>query len=356
MPELPKRRSAGINGDILIKRDYSYNNIVSDNVNSNQINAIIICEDDLALNMDKLIEILSQNKKIQLKFKDFESARVIDKVLKGRIPNEAFLMDDSLRKNREYIDLTLLSNISLTIPLNYLAWGVKFNDSVDTYCFLVNNPQGNYLNPTSNNGNEKISYEDYVSIIKKIDELSKYGVTSDKDKVALISDYIQSQTQFIEGYESSSIHGVFITPDFPKQYPQAAYIETVLNHNNGKCVGISNASTLLLNNPQMNMEVESVYGCEHVWNKVLIDGKYYYFDNTWSITRNEDMNEDGLIALSFSRKFLCFGQKTANVIGHHEPKSIFIYDGIISEDDISDVNYQQHFVYRKEPVYRSKRK
>ena len=61
-------------------------------------------------------------------------------------------MDDSLRKDREYIDLTILRNINLTIPLNYLMWGVKFNDSIETYCFLINNPQSNYLNPTSING------------------------------------------------------------------------------------------------------------------------------------------------------------------------------------------------------------
>lgn len=46
-------------------------------------------------------------------------------------------MDDSLRKDREYIDLTILRNINLTIPLNYLMWGVKFNDSIETYCFLI---------------------------------------------------------------------------------------------------------------------------------------------------------------------------------------------------------------------------
>ena len=121
-------------------------------------------------------------------------------------------------------------------------------------------------------------------------------------------------------------------------------------------MGIANTSTLLLNNPQMNMEVESVYGCSHVWNKVLIDGKYYYFDNTWSITRNENMSEEGLIALSFSKKYLCFGQKTATAIGHHDPESTFIYDGIISEDDAIQTNYEQQFVYQKKPIYKSIKK
>lgn len=349
MTEMPRRRPT------ILKTDFQYSYIANSSIDLDQINAIIICKDDLSLNMDKLIEILSKNKKIQLKFKDFESVMFIDKVLKERILNETFLMDDSLRKSREYIDLTALKNINLTIPLNYLTWGVKFNDSVNIYCFSLKN-EGNYLNPTSINGNEKLFYDDYISIIKKIENLSKENAISDKDKVALVSDYIQSRTQFIDGYESEYSQGVFITPDFPKYYPQAAHIETVLNENNGKCMGIANASTLLLNNPQMNMEVETVYGLHHAWNKVLIDGKYYYFDNTWAITRNENMSQDGLIALSFSKKFLCFGQKTADAIGHHIPLSVFIYDGIISEDDIDDINYQQQFVYQKKPIYESRRK
>ena len=359
MVELPRRRSSISNNKLLIKKDYSYSDIVVNSINPSQINAIVIGIDDLSASMDKLIEFLNYDKKIQLKFKDFESVIFIDKILKGRIINKTFLMDDSLRKDRGYIDLTILRNINLTIPLNYLMWGVKFNDSIETYCFLLNNTQSNYLNPTSINGNEKLSYDDYVSISRKIEELSKFNCKSDKEKVALISDYIQSRTQFIDGYESVSSKGTFITPDFPEYNVyrrKSGLVETVINDNNGVCMGIANTSTLLLNNPQIDVEIESVYGCSHVWNKVLIDGKYYYFDNTWSITRNENMSEEGLIALSFTSKYLLFGQKTANAIGHHNPQSTFIYDGVISEEDMNNINYQPKFVYQKVPIYRSRRK
>lgn len=355
MVELPRKRpSIG-----LIKKDYSYSDIVINNIDINQINAIVISIDDLSASMDKLIDFLDRDKEIQLKFKDFESVKFIDKILKRRIINKTFLIDDSLRKDRGYIDLTILKNINLTIPLDYLMWGVKFNDSIETYCFFRNNTQSNYLNPTSFNGNEKLSYDDYVSISRKIEELSKFNCKSDKEKVALISDYIQSQTQFIYGYESESSKGTFITPDFPEfiEYrKKSGLVETVINDNNGVCMGIANTSTLLLNNPQIDVEVESVFGCSHVWNKVLIDGKYYYFDNTWSITRNENMSEEGLIALSFTKKYLLFGQKTANAIGHHDPETIFIYDGVISEEDMDNINYQSKFVYQKRPIYRSQKK
>ena len=121
-------------------------------------------------------------------------------------------------------------------------------------------------------------------------------------------------------------------------------------------MGIANLSTLLLNNEVMNVETESVCGSGHVWNKVLIDGKYYYFDNTWSITRNENVSEEGLIALSFTKKYLLFGNNTANSIGHHNPESIFIYDGVISEDDIENIDYESQFKYLEHPKYLSKRK
>lgn len=356
MVELPKRRR---NAQQIIKKDYSYTEIINNNIDIKEINAIVFSVSDLANDMTKLRQLLSLSSDIQLKFKDYESSFVIDRIIKQPIENKAFLLDDSIRTDRSYIDLTQLKNINLNIPLNYLMWGVKFNKQIDTYCFLCPNKQAGYLNPTSKNGNEKLSYENYIKIRNKIEELSKLSGNNSKDKVALISDYIQSCTQYIDGYESESSKGTFITPDFPKFNKYREYsglVETVLNNNNGVCMGIANLSTLLLNNEVMNVETESVCGSGHVWNKVLIDGKYYYFDNTWSITRNENVSEEGLIALSFTKKYLLFGNNTANSIGHHNPESIFIYDGVISEDDIENIDYESQFEYLEHPKYLSKRK
>ena len=316
MVELPKRRR---NEQQIIKKDYSYSEIINNNIDIKEINAIVFSVSDLANDMTKLRQLLSLSSDIQLKFKDYESSFVIDRIIKQPIENKAFLLDDSIQTDRSYIDLTQLKNINLNIPLNYLMWGVKFNKQIDTYCFFVKNPQSSYLNPTSKNGNE----------------------------------------QYIDGYESESYKGTFITPDFPKFNKYREYsglVETVLNNNNGVCMGIANLSTLLLNNEVMNVETESVCGSGHVWNKVLIDGKYYYFDNTWSITRNENVSEEGLIALSFTKKYLLFGNNTANSIGHHNPESVFIYDGVISEDDIENIDYESQFKYLEHPKYLSKRK
>ena len=134
-------------------------------------------------------------------------------------------------------------------------WGIKFNNQIDTHCFLIPNIKAGYLNPTSINGDEKLSYEDFIKIRKKIEELARISNNNPADKVFLISDYIQSQTKYIDGYVSNSSVGTFITPEFPQFDEYRKYsglVETVLNKNNGICIGIANLSTLLLNNNAMN--------------------------------------------------------------------------------------------------------
>ena len=141
MVELPKRRSSISNNKLLIKKDYSYSDIVVNNINPNQINAILISINDLSASMDKLIEFLNYDKEIQLKFKDFESVIFIDKILKRRIINKTFLMDDSLRKDRGYIDLTLfmLDKFGIKIEnLNYKEFRIKSDHYIFSVFFDIN--------------------------------------------------------------------------------------------------------------------------------------------------------------------------------------------------------------------------
>ena len=356
-PILPKRD--GIAKPRVMKKDYNYSELILNNVDAEQIHAIVIGARDLHLNMDKLIELLNKDVDIQLEFRDYESAVYIDKILKNKIDNDAFLIDDTLRIDRSYIDLTVLKNINLTIPLNYLMWGIRFNETVNTYCYQYTSPTTNYVNLFSDSGNVKISRENLVKIQSVVEDLYKMNPANDIEKVALVSDYIQSRTQYIAGDESESIYGTYVTPDFPVEdiyIKKRGLIETVLNNNNGVCVGIANTSTVLLNNPLMNVEVESLFGDRHSWNKVLIDGKYYYFDNTWAITRSDNMSEEGLVTLSFNKKYLLLGQNTINSIGHHHPEVKFVYNGIISEDDYNNIDYQSQFEYLKKPIYRSYKK
>lgn len=354
-PRLPKR---SIPDHIIIKKDYSYSEILENNIPLEQINSIIVSKDNLDKDMSKIIELI--NNGTSIKCLDLESAIFLDKLLNDKVANKIILIDDGLRISREYIDLSKLKNINLCIPLTYLLWGVKFNNSVDTYCFKLLNPQTGDFHYTSLNGNENITLDNLKRLRDTINQLSKYNVKTEIEKVALISDFIQSRVQFIDGYESQSSRGTFITPQIP-QYDEyrkkSGLIETVNNDNNGVCIGIANLSTVLLNNEAFNSETESVYGPGHVWNKVLIDGKYYYFDNTWSITRSEDAQEDSLITLSFQKQYLLFGLNTANNIGHHDQQNISIYNkGIMSEEDYKSIEYNSRFQYNQTPKYKSFKK
>ncbi len=355
MPPLPVYQAK----KSLDRKEYTYSELVNNNINFDQVNSIVISVDDLSNDMSKLFEFIKYSPS-PLKFKDFESVLYVDSILKEHINNTSYLIADSILRDRSYVDLTKLKNISLTVPFDYLVWGVKFNDKVDTYCFSFKDDDG--LVFESINGNKKLSYDNLIKIRNKIEELSKLCGNSDTDKVLLISDYIQSCTQFIDGKVSESSNGTFVTPDFPTNDVyrfKSGLVETVLNDHNGICMGIANLSTLLLNNDEMKVEVESVKGENHVWNKVLIDGKYYYFDNTWCITRSEDISSEGLITLSFSKKYTLFGNQTANSIGHHKAVAIFSYryDGVMSEDDfdLSNYNYESKFTYNKHPIYHSER-
>ena len=113
-----------------------------------------------------------------------------------------------------------------------------------------------------------------------------------------------------------------------------------------------------INNPLLNTETETTFGCNHAWNKVLIDGKYYYFDTTWNITRSSNPSETGLITLSFQRKYLLFGTNTAQSIGHHIPQNLSIYNnGVMSEEDYQKlVTYNSKFAYNQTPQYKSFKK
>ena len=349
MAEIPKRKP---NRVIVFPHDYTYKQILDENILLNDLDVVNLSRDDLDANMDKLLELISNGRTI--KCHDYDSLVFLNNLLTSKVDNEIILVDDGLRINREYIDLTKLNNIDVTVPLTYLMWGVKFNNSVNTYLIHVLCNKTGYIQCDSNNGNTNLSLDNLKKIREVLANLEKYNSKDSAEIVKLVSDYIQSTTQFIDGYESTGSRGIFVTPDFSTSYNGRGLVESINNNHCGVCTGIANYSTMLLNNDVFDLEVESVWGASHFWNKVLIDGKYYFFDNTWSITRSDDYHEDGLITKSFNDKYLLFGSKTAEEIGHHDITNLTVYNGnIYSLYDYPKTNYQSQFEYLKEPIYKS---
>ena len=256
----------------LIKQSiYKYTDIIFNNLKESIKDYSIICLSDsmLFLNMQPLLDIIKKHK-VTIRCLDYTSLKYLDSILKEPITNMVILVDDSKRINREYIDITSLKNIKPIVPLDYLIWGLKFNDIINTYCFKK------YLNfskryiYTSFNSNEKLSLVNLKKIYKEIEKLSKMNPHNDIEKVYLVSDYLQSQVSYYDSSDTEHISGL---------------VETILNKKAGLCIGIASLTTLLLNNEIMNVETESVAGSNHAWNKVSMENGSYYVDNTWSITR-----------------------------------------------------------------------
>lgn len=143
----------------LIKQSiYKYTDIIFNNLKESIKDYSIISLSDsmLFLNMQPLLDIINKYK-VTIRCLDYTSLKYLDSLLKMPINNMVILVDDSKRINREYIDITSLKNIKPIVPLDYLIWGLKFNDIISTYCFKK------YLNfshrfiYTSFNTNNKLS-------------------------------------------------------------------------------------------------------------------------------------------------------------------------------------------------------
>ena len=340
--------------DCPVQKDYSYSYLVNNNVDPKNIASIILSIEDLKYPLDKMFNLLKNNSRVRLIFKDFESAIFVDSFMEEDLTNNMFLLDDGKMRSREYIDLTKLKRIKLVVPLTYSMWGVKFDNELPVYCYL--DTCLGYMDYSSNNSNRSLLKKDINFIKEKVQELSKFKTASTYHNVCLMSDFIQSRTQYINSRESVAGRDVFVTPEIPDNsgyWDRRGKIETVFNNKNGVCTGISNLSTMLLNNDVFRIQCESVLGDYHSWNRVLVDGKWYYFDNTWCITRTDTPHKDALITLKFCNKYLMFGKKRADRMGYHKPMTDFIYGNGVSDTDCPEQSYSSKFVYHKKPPYSS---
>ena len=217
------------------------------------------------------------------------------------------------------------------IPLSYFMWDVKFDKTCNIYCFrTVFND-----NMSSVNGDEMLSKEIYKNILKKIKEImgnEKRDNLTDLEKCILVSNYLQRNVQYVAGLESEA-DKIYVVDAKTEEVTRAKVgsVNSVINENYGLCMAIANTTTLMLNNPVLNVNIRSLKGDSHVWNLVDIDKKLYYIDNTWNITRNKNRVNDALKATSFTDEYLLFGENKAINIGYHNTES-YINGDITMED------------------------
>lgn len=310
MPDLPLRR---IN-NIVKHNTYKLQDFIGKDdtfIKTSNTGTILVDYETVINNIDLLRKIIILLDINQINCLDYESTLFLEENLKESV--ELSLVDDYQNKDRSYIDTTKFTNHKLYIPLSYFMWGVKFKDSCHIHCLR----DKEYDNMFSANGDNTI-YKETLLKIKDIIESINTKTLTDLDKCILVSNYLQSKVQYIEGIKSYADKIYLIEASHDEvTHEKVGSITTVINENYGLCMAIANTTTLLLNNPILNVNVRSIFGDSHVWNIVTIDNKTYYIDNTWAITRNKNRVEGALKATSFTDEYLLLGSITANTIGHH---------------------------------------
>lgn len=332
---LPKRRQ---NGRVVFPI-YKFEDLVDksdDFIENSYCGFFLLVSYDLVKNNLELLRKIILTKKIeQINCLDYESAVFLEDNLEENVT--LALVDDYQNKDRSYIDTTRFVKHSFFIPLTYFMWGVKFDNSCNVNCLRCKSSD----NMFSING-DKLLYRDILLKLKEIIQSMGSEQMSDLDKCILVSNYLQSKVQYVaEGLESHAdkVYVIEASEDEVTR-DKVGSLESVIKENYGLCIAIANATTLLLNNPIMNVNIRSVFGDSHVWNIVTIDGKKYYLDNTWAITRNQSRVDGALKAADFTDKFLLFGSTTSSNIGHHN--TICYTDGTIEQDDYSREDIEEH--------------
>ena len=335
-PNLPKMKNRNIN--INKHNTYKLEDFIGKNddfIQTSLSGTILVNYNVLNNNLDLLKKVISILNITQINCLDYESAVFLEENLENTI--DLNLVDDYQNKDRSYIDTTKFIRHNFSIPLSYFMWGVKFKNSCNVRCLRYKEP----VNMVSINGDE-ILYRSTLEKLKEIIQSITEEQLSDLDKCILVSNYLQSKVQYVADGLKSHADKVYIIEAHEEQVTieKVSSIESVINENYGLCMAIANTTTLLLNNPIMNINIRSVYGSSHIWNIIIIDGKQYYLDNTWAITRNKNRVEEALKALGFSDDYLLFGTSTANAIGYHN--SLCYHSKEVEKDDYSKEDIKEH--------------
>ena len=225
------------------------------------------------------------------------------------------LIDDFENRDRSYIDVSAFDKCILELPLAYAFW-IDANQDLIVNCYT-----NNLFEPFSDSGLSPLKLDDIKRIREVIYELAQQCRGLDEvDKLMVVSNYLQNRVQFVDaGNISEASDGVYITDSrgITVNEDSIGNISNVLFNRFGVCRGISNTVTVLLNNPEMNVNARSTTGSHHTWNIIRLNEGVFYHDTTWSISRNPLRYPQSLKAQEFCSNYLLFGTETANRIGSH---------------------------------------
>lgn len=329
---LPKRRVVDIRHNTYKLKDFIHQS--DEFIKLAKTTTILVDYDTAVHHLDLLKHILSLLKISQINCLDYESALFLESHLEEDVA--LALVDDYENKDRSYIDTTKFVRHRVYVPLSYFMWDIVFQDSCNIRCMRLDEND----TMASING-DNILYRKILEELKKIIEDIDAKELTDLDKCILVSNYLQSKVQYVGEGGKAYADKVYVVDACEEDTipSKVGSISSVIQENYGLCIAIANATTLLLNNPVFNVNVRSVYGSSHAWNVVVLDGRKYYMDNTWAITRNSNRVSGALKATSFSDNYLLFGDDKAKKIGQHDSKTYL--NGDLASSDFSRAEIQK---------------
>lgn len=248
--------------------------------------------------------------------------------------SDVYLIDDLENKDRSYIDTRLFkNNFHFIIPVSYVMWNVNFKDKIKYSSFMLSinkgDEYGEYLVNKREINNDFFDHETILEV-KRIAEMMNQvnnGNLSDIEKVLILSSFFQANMQYVLKHSTTVQGETFVVEATEKELENKTVgsAETPLFDYYGICRSFADLTTLLGNNPYLNLDLRNVSGfndhASHAWNYIIIDGKCYYIDNTRAISRNAYRHPEALKAQGFDTKYLLFGQDDAEALEHEKIKT-----------------------------------
>ena len=252
---------------------------------------IIVDKETLMNNMKLFLDCSKLIRVNNILASDYESVIILDDLKEKGLFNrdKVYLLDDYKQIDRSYIDITKLKNIKLIVPNTYAMWNIKFNDKLYCYQYLYHNMAIESDNFSGYYDKETlIEVERIASMIKDFDDN-----LTDVEKIILISNYLQKYCTY---KDDKNIN--------PKELGDS---KTALFKGIGICRTFADATTLLSNNPYLNLKVRDVRSENHVWNIIELNGKYYQIDNSRAISNGLYTDKEILRTNKFNKEYLLFG-------------------------------------------------
>ncbi len=176
---------------------------------------------------------------------------------------------------------------------------------------------------------------------------------STPEQIIWIDNWFQKNIQYIKDAKTVGFDGKTYVCD--KIHTQAV-VEDVFTKNYGVCEDISTSIAIVLN--ELGIQYEEVAIDDHAWIIVAIDNKYYIWDCTHNITRNNNLAVNGIKATKYSNGFTLLGKDKSNgkykeISGLPKIEKTSYPDNLIEKaiDSLKELNVS--FDYDKKALYSS---